>query len=42
MDAEADPQRYAVAVALGADRSTTLFDELELELRTEIEVQLGG
>ena len=42
MGAEADPQRYALAVTLGAERSTALFAELELELRTEIEVQLGG
>lgn len=42
MDAEADPQRYALALALGAERSTTLFNELEAELRAEIEVELGG
>lgn len=42
MGAEADPQRYALAVALGSERSTALFAELELELQAEIEVQLGG
>lgn len=41
MDAEADPQGYAVAVTLGAERSATLFAELELELASEIEVQLA-
>lgn len=42
MDVEASPQPYAVAVALGAERSSRLFGELELELRTEVEVQVGG
>jgi hypothetical protein len=40
LDPEADAQRYALTVTLGAQRSSTLYAELELELQAEIEVQL--
>lgn len=40
MRRDADPQPYALAISLEAERSTELFAELEVELSAELEAEL--